>query len=71
MGDLIQGFFGGAESMELTKKQFAAHPQVRRSTRWVEQQISEGLPSRMVGNRRMVPLQRGLDWLEEHERGAA
>lgn len=71
MGVVVQGNFGRSSAVELTKKQFAAHPRVRRSTRWVEQQIAKGLPSRMDGNRRMFPLDDCLAWLESRERGAA
>lgn len=71
MGVLLQGNFGRSSTVELTKKQFAAHPRVRRSPRWVELRVREGMPSRMDGNRRMFPLDDCLAWLESHERGAA
>jgi len=76
MGVLLQGNFGCFRTVELTKAQFAAHPEVRRSRRWVELRVREGLPSRMDRNRRMFPLDEGLAWLKDHgwlgrEKGAA
>jgi len=72
MGILLQGNFGRASAVELTKKQFAAHPRVRRSPRWVELRVREGMPSHMDGSRRMFPLDQCLAWLERHyRRGAA
>jgi hypothetical protein len=72
MGVLIQANFGRAAStIDLPKRQFADHPKVRRSSRWVEQRVAEGMPSYMDGNRRMFPLEKCLAWLKDRERGAA
>jgi hypothetical protein len=71
MGVVLQGNFGRSSAVELTKKQFAAHPRIRRSKRWVELRVREGLPSRMEGHRRIFPLDECLAWLESRERGAA
>lgn len=76
MGVLLQGNFGRSSTVELTKKQFAAHPRVRRSPRWVELRVREGLPSHMYRNRRMFSFDEGLAWLLERgwldkEKGAA
>lgn len=71
MGVLVQGNFGRASAVELTKQQFAQHPRIRRSRRWVELRVREGMPSHMDGNRRMFPLDDCLAWLESRERGAA
>lgn len=62
MGELVLVDFGHASAV-LTKKQFARHPDVRRSTRWVEQRVNEGMPSHMDGYRRMFPLDECLAWL--------
>lgn len=72
MGEVIHFNFGRTDAL-LTKKHFAQHPEVRRSTRWVEQRVNEGLPSRMDGNRRMFPLEDCLAWLKRRheEKGAA
>lgn len=48
----------------LTKKQIAGHPKVRRSTRWIELRVGEGMPSWMDGYRRMFPLEECLAWIE-------
>lgn len=73
MGELIQLNRRHAGPMLLTKKQFSRHSAIRRSTRWVEQRVNEGLPSHMEGNRRMFPLEEGLAWIRDwkQERGAA
>jgi hypothetical protein len=76
MGVLVQGNFGRTQAVELTKKQFAAHPRIRKSSRWVEMRVAEGLPSHMDRSRRMFPLDEGLAWLTERgwldkEKGAA
>jgi hypothetical protein len=71
MGVLLQGNFGRSSTVELTKKQLSQHPRIRRSTRWIEQQVAKGMPSRMDGNRRMFPLYDVLAWLDRRERGAA
>jgi len=71
MGEVIEGFFPPSASTPLSKKQFAGHPKVRRSTRWVEQRVGEGMPSHMDGNRRMFPLDKCLAWLESHHRRGA
>lgn len=72
MGEVIHFDFGRSGTL-LTKKQFSQHPEVRRSTRWVEQRVTEGMPSHMEGNRRMFPLDDCLAWLERRrdEKGAA
>lgn len=72
MGQLVHVNFGRRDAV-LTKKQFAQHAEVRKSTRWVEMRVGEGLPSRMEGNRRMFPLDDCLAWIERwrEEQGAA
>lgn len=74
MGEVIHFDFGRRDAL-LTKKQFAQHAEVRRSTRWVEQRVAEGMPSEMQGCRRMFPLEQDLAWLgawrERKEEGAA
>ena len=69
MGDLIEGRFGTPANLWVTKKQLAAHPQVRRSTRWIEQRVAEGLPSRMDGHHRVFPLTAALEWIETYRDG--
>ncbi len=64
MGEVIQLNCRPANLL-LTKKQFSRHSEVRRSTRWVEQRIRDGLPSIMEGNKRMFPLEECLIWLEK------
>ena len=72
VGEVIRFDFGRTDAV-LTKAQFARHADVRRSTRWVEQRVNEGMPSHMDGNRRMFPLDDCLAWLGRwrEERGAA
>lgn len=71
MGEVIQVNFGRRDDALLSKKQLAAHPSVRRSTRWVEQRVREGMPSQMGGNRRMFSLPAVLGWLEGQGRKVA
>lgn len=71
MGQLIEVNFGRRTDALLSKKQLAAHPSIRRSTRWVEQRVREGMPSQMDGNRRMFSLSEVLDWLEGQGRKVA
>lgn len=73
MGEVIQLNARPASNLCLTKVQFSRHPKIKRSPRWVEQRVREGLPSHMEGNRRMFPLDEGLAWIEDwrKERGAA
>jgi hypothetical protein len=72
MGQVIHFDFGRKGAL-LTKKQFSQHAEIRRSTRWVELRVGEGMPSRMEGNRRMFPLDDCLAWLMRwrDEKGAA
>lgn len=72
MGQVVHVDFGRTDAL-LAKKQFARHPEIRRSTRWVEMRVREGMPSRMDGNRRIFPLDDCLAWLERwrNEMGAA
>lgn len=46
----------------LSKRQVAAH--YGRSTRWLELQARQGLPSRMIGGRRAYRLSEVDAWLE-------
>lgn len=55
-----------APDLWVTKRQLADHPSIRRSTRWIEQQMRLGLPSAMRRNRRVFHLPTALPWLEEH-----
>jgi hypothetical protein len=50
----------------LTKKQLALH--FGFSTRWVELRVREGMPSRLIGNRRRFRLSEVHSWLQEHDR---
>jgi hypothetical protein len=71
MGKLLHGNFARTAPVVLTKRQFAEHPRIRRSPRWVELQVAKGLPSHMDGSRRMFPLEECLTWLESRKKGAA
>ncbi len=67
MGDVIQGRFGdGTFEPALTKKQLAEHPAVRKSRRWLELRVREGMPSWLDGNRRMYGLTDVLAWMADH-----
>lgn len=69
MGEVID-FPGRADAdLWVTKKQLAR--QVGYSTRWVEQRVADGLPSRMEGGRRMFPLRSSLEWIETYRRDQA
>jgi hypothetical protein len=72
VGDVIRLNFSPA-NLVLTKGQLASHPQVRRSTRWIELRVSEGMPSHMDGYRRMFPLNDCLAWIDSWrgQKGAA
>jgi hypothetical protein len=67
MGDVIHVNFGASDPL-LTKRQLSQHPKIRRSTRWLEQRVAEGMPSQMDGNRRMFRLSEVLAWLRDHGR---
>jgi hypothetical protein len=69
LGQLITVDFGRTSPITLTKLQFARHPQVRRSGRWVEQRMAEGMPATFDGNRRMFDLEECLAWLENRRSG--
>ena len=74
MGDVIFHDFGNRRPVLLTKKQLAAHPEVRRSTRWIEQRVSDGTlpPGVMDGQRRMFPLDECLRRIASYrQKGAA
>ncbi|MFL5900343.1 MAG: hypothetical protein ACJ75S_04020 [Solirubrobacterales bacterium] len=64
MGVLIHVNFGTHDPL-LTKKQLSQHPEIRRSTRWVEQRVAEGMPSQLDGNRRMFRLSEVRAWLAD------
>ena len=70
-GNLVVVEFGAANDPLLTKRQLAQHPEIRRSTRWLEQRVAEGMPSQLDGNRRMFRLSEVRSWLKEHGRMAA
>jgi hypothetical protein len=65
IGELIHGNFGAHDPL-LTKRQLSQHPEIRRSTRWVEQQVAKGMPSQLDGVRRMFRLSEVRAWLVEH-----
>jgi hypothetical protein len=74
MGEVLTGRFGGVPvpDVVMTKTQFSRHPAVRRSRRWVEQQVAQGMPSelRREGKReyRIFRLAEALAWLGERGR---
>ena len=68
-GNLVVADFGRTEEAELTKKQLATH--LRRTGRWIEQRMAEGMPSRFDGYRRMFLLSECQEWLESHGRSVA
>lgn len=59
MGELI--FLPG--DPWIGKAQFARH--LGMSTRWVEQRMREGMPSRMLAGRRQFKVSACEDWLRE------
>lgn len=63
-GNLILVDFGGHDPL-LSKKQLSRHPEIRRSTRWIEQRVAEGMPSQLDGNRRMFRLSGVRAWLKD------
>lgn len=69
-GNVVTVDFGGPGPL-LSKKQLAAHPAIRKSTRWVEIQMRAGLPSQLDGNRRKFSLSEVQSWLESHGKKAA
>lgn len=70
MGEVIHVNFGGGEP-PLTKTQLSQHAQIKRSRRWIEQRVKEGMPSHLDGNRRMFRLSEVQDWLEGQGRKVA
>ena len=69
MGEVIHADFGRTAPTTLSKKELAFR--LRRSTRWVEMRVRDGMPSHMDGFRRMFNLSEVEAWLEGRERGAA
>lgn len=70
MGEVIEVNFGGPGPL-LTKAQLSKHPRIKRSKRWIEQRVGEGMPSHLDGNRRMFRVGDVLAWLESREKGVA
>lgn len=69
MGSVIYHDFGRTTRVTLTKKQLGAHHSIRRSRRWIEERMREGMPSQMYGNRRIYDLDECLTWLENRRSG--
>ena len=67
MGRFIEADFGGPGPL-LSKRQLAKHPEIRRSTRWLERRVGEGMPSQLDGNRRLFHVGEVLTWLRERGR---
>jgi len=65
MGEVIAVDFGGPGPV-LTKTQLAGPPEIRRSRRWIEQRVAEGMPSMLDGNRRMFRVAEVTAWLDAH-----
>jgi hypothetical protein len=63
---IIEADFGGTADPFLSKKQLAQHPQIRRSTRWVEMRVAEGMPSTFDGSRRNFRLSEVRAWVAEN-----
>jgi hypothetical protein len=70
MGELRRVNFGANDPL-LTKRQIAQHPDIRRSTRWIEQRVREGMPSQLDGVRRMFRLSEVRAWLDERSQKTA
>ena len=70
-GNLVVVDFGGP-GPNLTKAQLAQHPSIKRSVRWVEKCVAEGMPASYDkrGRRRFV-LRDVQAWLESRERRQA
>lgn len=68
-GNLVLVDFGGHDPL-LSKRQLASHPEIRRSTRWVEMRVAEGMPAHFDGNRRTFRLSEVMSWLAGRENGA-
>ena len=68
-GNLVLVDFGGHDPL-LSKRQLASHPEIRRSIRWVEMRVKEGMPSQLDGNRRMFRLSEVKSWLASRGEGA-
>jgi hypothetical protein len=66
LGTVVHVDFGRSTAIELSKRQLSRHPEIRRSTRWIEQRMAEGMPSHMDGHRRMFNLDRVREWLAAH-----
>jgi hypothetical protein len=70
-GNLVVVDFGRTEEPLLSKKQLAAHPSVRRSSRWIEQRVAEGMPSSLdERGRRQFRLEEVRAWLESRKKTA-
>ena len=67
MGQVVAVDFGGPDPL-LSKRQIARHPEVRRSPRWIEQRVGEGMPSQLIDGKRMFQLGEVIDWLAERGR---
>lgn len=65
VGQVIAVDFGRSEEIPVSKRELAAR--LRRSRRWVELRVSEGMPSWVDGNRRMFRLSEVRTWLEEND----
>jgi hypothetical protein len=63
--------FGRTDEPPLSKKQLAQHPDIRRSTRWVEMRMAEGMPAHWDGVRRTFLLSEVKSWLNSRSEGAA
>ena len=70
MGVVVHVNFGGPGPL-LTKSQLAKPPEIKRSRRWIEQRVAEGMPSHLDGNRRMFRVGDVLAWLAGREKGVA
>jgi len=58
------------DSAWVTKAQLAAHPSVKRTTRWVEQQMKKGLPSKQKDDglgTRLYHLPTALLWFRDND----
>lgn len=67
MGQVIAVDFGGPDPL-LSKRELSKHPEVRRSPRWIEQRVGEGMPSQLIDGKRMFQLGEVIDWLAERGR---
>jgi hypothetical protein len=65
--NLVVVDFGGPGPL-LDKKQLAAHPSIRRSVRWIEERLREGMPSTLdKKGRRKFQLSDVQEWLNSKE----